>query len=214
MRCRKCGSETNSEVRFCPVCGSTLRLQQDVVQADAPVKDPKVKRWVIRGAIMGVLVVGIGAFLDQLLQTFHPVIEKQPDVAMVTMYRDEEIRSTPVEAVMIDGKIGVSLRSVQEHKLVRFFDPEKKLELPMIAYVTPQGKLVTAISKSEQCGSTDFYLSGNNIHCATCGSYWNMASMEAYACCQRFFPDPIPSSVSGDMVVIEPAAVRQWQSRL
>jgi hypothetical protein len=201
-------------MRFCPVCGSTLQLQQAAVQAAVPAKNPKVKRWVIRGAIIGVLVVGVGAFLDQLLRTYHPVIESQPDVAMVTMYRDEQIRSTPVEAVMIDGKIGVPLRSVQEHKIVRFVDPERQLEVPMIAYITPQGKLVTAISKSEQCGSTDFYLSGNNIHCASCGSYWNMASMEAYACCQRFFPDPVPSSVSGDMVVIEPAAVRSWRSRL
>lgn len=213
MRCRKCGSETTNDMRFCPVCGSTLQLQQDAVRPEVPVKNPRVKRWVIRAAIIGVLVVGIGGFLNQLLRTFHPVIENQPDVAMVTMYRDDQIRSTPVEAMMVGGKIGIPLRSVQEHKLVRFFDPEKVQELPMIAYVTPQGKLVTAMSKSEQCGSTDFYLSGDNIHCATCGSYWNMASMEAYACCQRFFPDPIPSSVSGDMVVIDPAAVRQWQSR-
>lgn len=213
MHCRKCGSVVKSEMRFCPVCGSTIQLQQDALQSELPVKNPQVKRWVIRGAIIVVLVVGIGAFLNQLLRTFHPVIEKQPDVAMVTMYRDEQIRSTPVEAVMVGGKIGVPLRTVQEHKLVRFFDPEKQQEVPIIAYITPQGKLVTAMSKSEQCGSTDFYLSGNNIHCASCGSYWNMASMEAYACCQRFFPDPIPSSVSGDMVVIDPAAVRQWRSR-
>lgn len=201
-------------MRFCPVCGSTLHLQEDTVQTDGPVRNPKVKRWVIRGALILVLVVGVGVFLDQLLRTFHPVIEKQPDVAMVTMYRDDQIRSTPVEAVMVGGKIAVPLRMVQEHKLVRFFDPEKVQDIPMIAYITPQGKLVTAMSKSEQCGSTDFYLSGNNIHCASCGSYWNMASMEAYACCQRYYPDPVPSSVSGDMVVIDPAIVRQWQSRL
>lgn len=214
MRCRKCGSEVKSDMRFCPVCGSTLHLQEDTVRTDGPVKNPKVKRWAIRGALIVVLVVGVGAFLDQLLRTFHPVIEKQPDVAMVTMYRDDQIRSTPVEAVMVGGKIGVPLRTVQEHKLVRFFDPEKVQDIPMIAYVTPQGKLVTAMSKSEQCGSTDFFLSGNNIHCASCGSYWNMASMEAYACCQRYYPDPIPSTVSGEMVVIDPAIVRQWQSRL
>jgi len=213
MRCRKCGSEIRSEMKFCPVCGSTLQLQQDAVETDRAVKNPQVKRWVICGVILLVLVVGIGAFLDQLLRTFHPVIERQPDVAMMTMYRDEQIRSTPVQAVMTDGKIGVPLRSVQEHKLVRFFDPEKQQDVPIIAYITPQGKLVTAMSKSEQCGSTDFFLSGNNIHCALCPSYWNMASMEAYACCQRFYPDPVPSSVLGDMVVIDPVAVRQWQSR-
>lgn len=163
--------------------------------------------------VVGVIVMGIGFFLNQLLRTYHPVIERQPDVAMATMYRDERIPSTMVEAKMNQGFITVSLKAVLEKKLVRFFDPEGMQDIPMIAYVTPQGKLVTAMSKSEQCGSTDFYLSGNDIHCA-CGSYWNMASMEAYACCARFYPDPFPSTVSGDEVRIDPAIIRNWKSRL
>jgi len=70
------------------------------------------------------------------------------------------------------------------------------------------------MSKSEHCGSTDFFLSGNNIHCAQCPSYWNMASMEAYACCQKFFPDPIPSRVVGEEIRIDAAVARNWKSRL
>ncbi|MBI4418906.1 MAG: DUF2318 domain-containing protein [Ignavibacteriales bacterium] len=173
-----------------------------------------MKQWAIRGALVVVLLAGIGIYLDQLLRTFHPVIEGQPTVALVTMYRDEQIRSTAVQATLVNGMIAVPLRLVQEHKLVRFFDPAQIQDTPIIAYVTPQGKLVTAMSRSEHCGSTDFYLSGNNIHCASCPSYWNTASLEAYACCQRYYPDPIPSTVSGDMVLIDPARVRQWQSRL
>jgi len=214
MQCKRCGSEISQEVRFCPTCGSSISLQK----AEAPTAPARTaltaKQWVVRGALTVVLVVGIAIYLNQLLRTFHPVIEAQPTVALVTMYRDEQIRSTPVEASMKDGKIAVPLRLVQEHKLVRFFDPERIQETPLIAYVTPQGKLVTAMSRSEHCGSTDFYLSGNNIHCASCPSYWNMASLEAYACCQRYYPDPIPSVVSGDLVLIDAPRVRQWQSRL
>jgi len=212
-KCRQCGSEMQEHVKACPTCGSTL-IAEDSAPGSSTMPKLSAKRWVIRLSLIAVLLVGIGAFLDQLLRTYHPVIESQPTVAMVTMYRDEQVRSTPIEAVMQQGNIAIPLKLIQEYKLVRFFDPEGIQETPLIAYITPQGKLVTAMSKSEHCGSTDFYLSGNNIHCASCGSYWNMASMEAYACCQRYYPDPIPSTVQGDMVLIEPSAVRQWQSRL
>lgn len=214
MQCKRCGSDVPPEVRFCPTCGSTLSHQAESREAPAPAPKRTVRQWVYRGALAVVLLGGIGIFLEQLLRTYHPVIEAQPTVAMVTMYRDEEIRSTAVTATMVNGKIAVPLRQVQEHRLVRFFDPEGIQEIPVIAYITPQGKLVTAISRSDHCGSTDFYLKGNNIHCASCPSYWNMASLEAYACCQRYYPDPIPSTVSGDMVVIEPSLVREWQGRL
>lgn len=214
MQCKRCGSEVSQDVRFCPTCGSTISLQKADVQPAPARTTLTAKQWVVRGALMVVLVGGIAIYLNQLLRTFHPVIEAQPTVALVTMYRDGQIRSTPVEASMKNGMIAVPLRLVQEHKLVRFFDPERIQETPLIAYVTPQGKLVTAMSRSEHCGSTDFFLSGNNIHCASCPSYWNMASLEAYACCQRYYPDPIPSIVSGDMVLIDASKIRQWQSRL
>lgn len=168
----------------------------------------------VRGLVAAVVLLGIAVFLNQLLRTYHPVIDAQPVVAMSTMYRDDRISSTPIDATMEAGFISIPLKVVQEKKLVRFFDPEKILDIPMIAYITPQGKLVTAMSKSEHCGSTDFYLSGNDIHCASCASYWNMASMEAYACCQKYYPDPFPSGIVGEAIRIDPAVVRNWKSRL
>ncbi|MBI2620108.1 MAG: DUF2318 domain-containing protein [Ignavibacteriales bacterium] len=214
MTCHQCGTEVQGKTGVCPTCGTALKFVEE--KSGGEQRKPKVpaKRWMVRATMILVLVGGIGVFLDQLLRTFHPVIERQPTVGMVTMYREQKIASVPIEATMKGGAIAIPLRAVQENKLVRFFDPEKIQEVPMIAYVTPQGKLVTAMSKSEHCGSTDFYLSGNNIHCASCPSYWNMASLEAYACCQKYYPDPFPSAVAGDEVRIDPITIRTWKSRL
>jgi hypothetical protein len=41
-----------------------------------------------------------------------------------------------------------------------------------------------------------------------------MATMEAYACCAKYYPDPIPSRVTGDEVRIRKSAVREWAGRL
>jgi uncharacterized membrane protein len=164
---------------------------------------------------MAVVVVGgVAIFGEQLLRTYHPIIGDQPVVAMTTAYGEERISSVPVTATMEDGFIAVSINDVKEHRLVRFFDPEGQQEIPMIAFITPTGKLVTAMSTSERCGATDFYLQGNDIHCTNCDSYWNMSSLEAYACCARHYPDPFPSTLSGDKIRIDPHLIRTWESRL
>lgn len=213
MFCTQCGSSLDAGTAVCRVCGS--KASPTVPDAEPQVASAvSTRRWVVRGVIAAIVIGGILIFADQLLRTYHPVVSDQPVVAMTTVYSETRIPSVQVDALMENGFITISLNDVKNHKLVRFFDPEGKQQIPMIAYVTPTGKLVTAMSTSEHCGSRDFYLQGNNIHCANCASYWNMSSLEAYACCARYYPDPIPSAVSGDRVRIDPSRVRTWESRL
>jgi len=114
----------------------------------------------------------------------------------------------------VEGEdLTIPLNAVLSNKIVRFFDPAGEQHVPLIAYVTPEGKIVTAMSISENCQSTDFYLKGHNIHCANCPSYWNMSSLEAYACCQMFYPDPIPSRLENGKIRINAATVRAWKTR-
>ena len=213
MVCSQCGSAIEGATQVCAVCGSKVQARPEEA---APLAAPgaSTRRWIVRGLMAVVVVAGVAVFASQLLRTYHPVIDDQPVVAMATVYGDEPIASVPVVASMEGAFITIPLGDVTEHKLVRFFDPEGQQEIPMIAYITPTGKLVTAMSSSEHCGSTDFFLKGNNIHCANCASYWNMSSLEAYACCARYYPDPIPSTIADDKVRIEAATIRRWESRL
>ena len=213
MICSQCGSALAEAAETCAVCGSKVQARREKA-APSAAPGASAKRWIVRGLMAVVVVAGVAAFASQLLRTYHPVIDDQPVVAMATVYGDEPVASVSVVASMEGGFITIRLRDVTEHKLVRFFDPERQQEIPMIAYITPTGKLVTAMSSSEHCGSTDFFLRGNNIHCANCASYWNMSSLEAYACCARYYPDPVPSTVDGDKIHIEAAAIRRWEGRL
>jgi hypothetical protein len=126
---------------------------------------------------------------------------------------DGKISSTLIQARVEGSFIIVSLNEVVRNRIVRFYDPESRQTIPILAYITPSGRLVTAMSLSEGCRSTDFYLEGENIHCANCPSYWNASSLEAYACCQKYFPDPIESTILGDELRLEATRVRQWQAR-
>lgn len=210
--CQSCGSEVKEGMKFCPQCGSSLAVVDAIVAAEKTVK-PKTKL-IAFGLTLFVLAGGLSVYFGVLLREFHPVIKNQPSVVVPISYGvQQKIPSQQIDAKMEQDFITIPLQKVIDLKLVRFFDPEGIQTLPMIAYITPEGKLVTAMSKSEICQSEDFYLEGHNIHCAACPSYWNMSSLEAYACCQRFYPDPIPSSIVGNDVRIDAQRVRNWRPR-
>jgi hypothetical protein len=169
------------------------------------------KTWILRVAVVIAAAAGLWAFYGDAFRSYHPVIAKQPEIgAPGTSGR---INSTLVTARMEGPFIIVSAAGLKERRILRFFDPESLQQVPMIAYLTPAGRVVTAMSISENCRSRDFYLEGETIHCANCPSYWNASSLEAYACCQKYYPDPIPSTVLGDEIRIEASAVRTWQTR-
>ncbi len=212
LQCQSCGSEVKEGMKFCPQCGSSLALLHAEV-AEVKTAKPKTKLIAV-GLILFVLAGGLSGYFGVLFREFHPVIKNQPSVVVPISYGvQQKIPSQQIDAKIEQGFITIPLQKVIDLKLVRFFDPKGIQTLPMIAYITPEGKLVTAMSKSEICQSEDFYLEGQNIHCASCPSYWNMSSLEAYACCQRFYPDPIPSSITGNDVRIDAQRVRNWRPR-
>jgi len=213
VQCPSCGSEVQGTTRFCPQCGSSLSKVETSGPTAQGAPKPKIKL-IALGLIVVALGGGLSVYFGVLFREFHPVIDSQPSVVVPISYGiEQKIPSQQIEARMEKGFISVPLQRVIDLKLVRFFDPEGVQSLPVIAYITPEGKLVTAISKSENCQSEDFYLKGHNIHCAACPSYWNMSSLEAYACCQRFYPDPIPSTIVGSDVRIDAQLVRNWRPR-
>ncbi len=212
-QCQQCGTSVQEGARFCPQCGSAILRTE--TETHAPARKKLRKKWVIAGLMVVVLALGLSSFLRVLFREYHPVIADQPSVVVAIDYGvTQNIPSTMIEARMDQGFIVIPLKAVTDHKLVRFFDPEHVQQVPLIAYITPEGKVVTAMSISENCRSTDFYLEGHNIHCAACPSYWNMSSLEAYACCQKFYPDPIPSTLANNEIRIDARVVRSWKSRI
>ncbi|HEX9829799.1 MAG TPA: Fe-S-containing protein [Bacteroidota bacterium] len=213
IQCPSCGMNVKEGMKFCPQCGSVLLSPQVADGTESKARKPKI-RLIALAILVVALGGGLSVYFATLFREFHPVIDKQPTLEVEIMYGiEQEFRSRQVNAMMDEGFITIPLESVHAGKLVRFFDPEGVQAIPVIAYITPEGKLVTAMSKSENCQSTDFYLKGHNIHCASCPSYWNMSSLEPYACCQRFYPDPIPSSIVNNVIRIDAQVVRNWHPR-
>ncbi|MFZ4619719.1 MAG: Fe-S-containing protein [Bacteroidota bacterium] len=207
MTCPNCGSQQLSSAIVCLNCGTTLK----VIPQSSQQRSIKIVSLVILAAV---LISGIGYFFATIGRTYHPVIDHQPTVGYGVKPSEEKIMSTMITASMDGNDIVVNAEQLKNFRIVRIKDPEGIQPVPVLIYLTPRGKIVTAMSISESCRSDDFYLQGENIHCANCPSYWNMESLEAYACCQKYYPDPIPSSMISGQIRIDKQAVQQWRTRL
>ncbi len=211
--CSKCGSTLVDSAKFCPSCGVAVEAS-DVrgSSAESPGSNSSLRKtWIILGTL---LATGLIAFLVYINPSAHPVIKNQPFVSEPVEPDTGFILSKPV-ALKDEGEfLAIPLSEIVANRLVRFEYATPTTMRAVIAYVTPEGRIVTAMSVSEHCGSTEFKLKGSHIYCARCPSHWDMTTMEAYACCGKYYPDPIPSEVSGDKVRIRKSVVENWAGRL
>lgn len=213
MQCEKCGTSMSATARFCPSCGSPAGASSR--GGTREVGGSKRLTWKV-GLILFplVLAAGIGLFAISLNPAVHPVIGDQPVVAPPADYDSTAVTMTTIAFHEEGGDIVFSLPDLLRHRLVRFEVRTPTTTRPVMAYLAPDGRLVTAISVSDHCGSTEFVLRNNQIECARCPSRWDMMTMEAFACCSRYYPDPIPSRVQGSEVRIPRAFVDRWAGRM
>jgi uncharacterized membrane protein len=161
-----------------------------------------------------VLLLGIGIFFTYVNPSVHPVIKQQPVVASPADYDSNFVTMTNVSFEDEGNDLVFSLSDLKQYRLIRFEYVGSKTTRRVMAYIAPDGRMVTAISVSDHCGSTEFKIKDNKIYCAHCPSVWDMMTMEAYACCAKYYPDPIPSRVVGNEVHIAKDLVERWAGRL
>ncbi len=211
MNCTLCGASVLENQKYCTHCGNPISNTHDRPSLIAPVRKSLL---IPKLLLAAVFITGIMYFSFTLTRNYHPIIADQPSTGFGTTPGQSKVSSKKVTARIDGNDIIIDVESVMSMGLVRFEDPEGVQTVPIIAYITPRGKIVTAMSISESCRSNDFYLQGNNIHCASCPSYWHMESLEAYACCQKYYPDPIPSTVERGILRISKSTVREWRTRI
>lgn len=217
--CSRCGASFSAGARFCPTCGTAVEAKAfesptDMTNRLEPSRRLSSTRRVAMVAFPVVLLLGIGMFVAYVNPSVHSVIKKQPVVAQPADYDSNFVTMTSVAFREEGSDLVFSLSDLKKYRLVRFEYAATTTTRPVMAYIAPDGRLVTAISVSDHCGSTEFKIKDNKIYCARCPSVWDMMTLEAYACCARYYPDPIPSRVVGNEVHISKDLVEKWAGRL
>lgn len=214
MHCTNCGSQLKEGSKFCPQCGTSITAAETVVRAEPSTK-PRFRSRIVGLAFAGlVLVFGLTTFFRELTREDHPVISAQPVVSEPIDYTNAKIEMVDVPSRVKNGKVIFSLDDVMKHRLVRIHYKGPTIDVPILAYVSGEGKLVTAISRSEPDNATTFSIEGASIKCGNCPANWQLNNMKPNACCPRYPPDPIPSVLVGNEVQIEEKVVANWKSRM
>lgn len=219
--CSNCGKSIEPDARFCTNCGEPANNsgqskgdhhgKRDRVLGKQKPGNVRTKR-IVTGAI--VVVLG-GWFVWNLPTSGNPVLKALPVAAPPAYYPSAGQQMATIQSRIENGKIIVSLSEVTEKKFVRFSYGDETSGLPLLAYISGEGKIVTAVSMCEPCNSSTFHMKGDKIVCNACGSTWELNTLESVSgSCAKYPPDVVPNTIVGKDIQIDEQIVARWQRRV
>lgn len=219
--CSECGCEVGENANFCVKCGTPRRdksgskpewqSKREKVLGSPQKRTRSIKMFLWTTA----LAVFAGWVYFNLPESGNPIIKSSPTIASPVSYSTEAQPMVPVQAIVQDGKIVLPLDLLKEKRFVKFFYGEPESSVPMLAYISGEGKVVTAISVCEPCNSTDFHIKEDKVICNSCGSTWELNTLKAVSgSCGRYPPDAVPNAVANGKIQIDEQVVSQWRRRV
>lgn len=130
-------------------------------------------------------------------------------------YKSQNIRMTPVDSVAGSGTIEIPVEIVKDKKIVYFEYNTGGKQVPLMAYITSSGKLVTAVSMCEPCRSTKFHIEGDEMVCNACGTRWTLEGLQGISGgCLAYPPDVVAHTIEGGKVKIQETVILGWKPRV
>ena len=224
LRCPSCESPLKGGAKFCPACGTKITTADEhpKIRSQIHFAGTSSRRTISKRArsLYGILAASLCVlftliFLNHIPGGENAVIAGQPENAMASSDPDKTLTPQPVDPSIENGKITFPLALLLEKKMLQFDYRSSSTTIPLVAFISSEGKLVTAIRLCEPCNSKTFRIEGNELACGNCETRWKLSNLEGIqGSCQKYPPDPIPSTLEGNRVVIEEAAVKNWKMRI
>jgi len=220
--CHKCGFKLREGASFCPSCGVATAGESralDVIATapSGPARNAMTKRAKILYSIaaLSLFSVFLLIFARNLPGGENPVITKQPEVSMGSIKPDAVLNPSPITVEVGNGRITFPLAALLEKRMVGFDYQSSGVTIPLIAFITGEGKLVTAVAICEPCNSHTFRIEGSELACGNCETRWKLNNLEGIqGACQKYPPAPIPSIVVGNEVQIDEGILKNWKMRI
>lgn len=220
--CSQCGKPIVPSAEFCTHCGTSLTGKKparkewhDKREKVLRQNTPRHKRWRIPATVATLFVAALVWVYANLPEGGNPVVKAQPVVVEPAKYSSKGQQMFDIPATVEKGNIIVPLELVKEKKFVAFKYESPASTVPMLAYVTTEGKIATAVSMCEPCNSTRFHISGEELVCNACGSTWKVKNLEALTGgCSKYPPDAVPNVIVGNQIQINEQTVARWQRRI
>lgn len=215
--CPKCQTKNQDSSDFCKKCGSSLSNSSFQDKREKVLVEKKRKHfWIpISLAVVAAVLIVVGYWVIQGDTGANPGVSSQPKVSEKVDYAGQTIRMVDIQAKVENGKISIPLDVVKEKKMVRFEYEGNGGKVPLLSYVTQNGKIVTAVSMCEPCRSTRFRIQDKTLVCNACNTEWDLETLKGIkGGCLNYPPDVIPSTIEKDRIQIDEKVVTQWKPRV
>lgn len=146
--------------------------------------------------------------------------------AAPTAQAGAQITEVNINTTISGNKVVIKKSEVEQNKIVRFeYEPVKltlkngqQISFPLMAYITPSGKLNVAIRMCEPCNGLKFStINGNILNCDTCGTQWDLETNQWNGVgaqnCGSYPPEIIKYSTNGDDIEINIDDFKNWLPR-
>ena len=171
--------------------------------------------WVVLLVVLGVLLGGVAYWLVQGDSVAKPELFSK---AKARGERDDAkptLRMTDIQVRVENGHILIPVDVLKEKQIVRFEYEGNGVKVPLYAYLTLAGRVVTGISMCEPCKSTRFRIQDRKLVCNACDTEWHLETHKGIkGGCMNYPPEIIPHRVENDSIMIEEKVVIDWKPRV
>jgi hypothetical protein len=132
-------------------------------------------------------------------------------------YIGKLIKMTKIEPIVDEESLQIPLETVDQSNIVYFeSENQDKAIVPMMAYITPSGRLFVGSSLCEPCRGKTFSLAGETLVCDTCKTTYNIENHEFISgakVCGQYPPVNMNPEIIDGNIVIQKEEVLNWKIR-
>lgn len=138
-------------------------------------------------------------------------------VAAPRSYVGETVMMTETEPVIKDGRLFLPLETVLENGIVTFeAENDEGFSVPLMAYITPSGRLFAGSCMCEPCAGRRFYLAGETLVCEKCRTTYDIEDhtfIRGSALCGAYPPVYMEPELVDGFIVIDTEKILGWRIR-
>jgi hypothetical protein len=170
-------------------------------------------------AILLILVIGAAAagFFYSSSKTGNDASLSGEPSARTRSYIGRVVSMTTIEPSIEGDWVNIPLSLLEENDIV-YFEVENNagFMVPLMAYITPSGRIFTGSSMCEPCAGRYFSLAGETLVCDTCRTTYTIEGREFISGsqdCGSYPPVAMRSKVENDLVSVALEDILVWRIR-
>lgn len=173
------------------------------------------------------LIIVLGIIIVAAITTIFVILNKKGGdnvnyfgnpVADERSYIGKVISMTTINPEVKENKVIFPFDEVNQNNIVSFeLENKEGVLVPLMAYITPSGRLFVGSSMCEPCRGRTFSLAGETLVCDTCKTTYNIETHEFISgapACGKFPPIYMKPIIEDGNVIFDFNEVLNWKIRV